>query len=103
MKSVPFIIEILWPMLKMFLGKSVTLIFTLTLMALTLVRQKGLTTRNTHMKYESCTTDHSKVIANIKVILQTHSLRQNRQRDRAKTKCPRFIDGGGGASKKDGT
>ena len=37
--------------------------------ALTLVPQKGLTTRNTHVKYERSITHHSKVMANVKVLL----------------------------------
>ena len=35
-------------------------------MALTLAAQKNLTTRNTHVKYESSMTNHSKVMANVK-------------------------------------
>ena len=36
-------------------------------MALTLAPQTGLTTRNTRVKYESCMTYNSKVIAHVKL------------------------------------
>ena len=55
-------------------------------MALTLAPQKGLTITNTCMKYESCMTYHSKVMANVNFFCG--------QTDKAKTICPRSIDAG---------
>ena len=47
---------------------------------LNLVTRKGLTTRNTHMKYESSTNYHSKVMEYVNVFC--------RQTNKAKTVCP---------------
>jgi hypothetical protein len=48
---------------------------------------KGLATRNTHMKYQSPSTYHSKVIGKVKV--------SDRMTDRTKTICPPIFDFGG--------
>jgi hypothetical protein len=49
-------------------------------------QQKGLVIRNTHMKYESPITYHSKDMANVESFC--------RQTDRPKTICPRSFYGG---------
>ena len=36
-----------------------------------MVSQKGLLTRNTHVKYENCISNHLKVMANVKVFSTT--------------------------------
>jgi hypothetical protein len=58
----------------------------------------GLVTINTHVKYQSPSTDHSKVTAKVKSFLVDDRMteRQNdRMTDRTKTICPQIFDVGG--------
>ena len=48
-------------------------------MTLTLVPKKGLTTRHTHVKYESSITYHSKLMANLKNVCRQTVIHTNRQ------------------------
>ena len=55
------------------------------------VKKKGLVIRNTHVKYESPITYHSKDMANVKVFADRQT---DKQTDRPKTICPRSFDTG---------
>ena len=56
-------------------------------MTLTLVPKRGLTTRNTHVKYKTSITYRSKVMANVKSFLLTNR-QKGKQTDKAKTIFP---------------
>jgi hypothetical protein len=80
MKALSLASQKIWPMLKFLKSGSN---FKVT-------RSKSLVPieRNTHMKYESPITYHSKDMANVKVF------EMDRQMDRPKTICPRSFDMG---------
>ena len=92
MKALSLTTQKLWPMLKFWKSRSKVKVMRSKFW----YQWKGLVTRNTHVKYESPLTYHSKVMANVKVFADKQSNRlTDKQTDRPKTICPRICDSGG--------
>ena len=64
MKALSVTISNLWPMLKVFQKRDLDIWPLFWQIASTLVPQKGLSTRNTCVKYKGCLTYQSKVMPN---------------------------------------